>query len=60
MGVQGKAALARAHSKTLRAHRELTKVRQVLECVRASAALVLKQASWPNQNNFVPHPASYS
>src|SRR5580658_611340 len=36
-----KAALARTHSKTLRAHRKLTKVRQVLECVRASAAFRL-------------------
>jgi hypothetical protein len=42
-----KAALARSRSKTLRVQRERPVFRQVLERVRASAALPLKQACRP-------------
>ena len=48
-----KAALARTHSKTWRILVSFLCARSVLECVRASAAFGLKQASWANQKNSV-------
>jgi hypothetical protein len=66
-----KAALARAHSKTLRVHPKQPKDRQVLECVRASAAfplaptvltrnldtnLTLFSSDVKDSKNFVLHP----